>query len=68
MLVGIASVGVNPVETYIRSGTRPQPLPYIPGADGAGKVLQLGDDVKELQVRGAAGQIHHTANGSGEPD
>ncbi|XP_043235805.1 quinone oxidoreductase-like isoform X2 [Amphibalanus amphitrite] len=50
VLVGIASVGVNPVETYIRAGAREHPLPYIPGSDGAGKVLQVGEDVNGLQV------------------
>ena len=50
VLVGIASVGLNPVETYIRAGQRAQSLPYIPGSDGAGKVLQIGDEVSDLQV------------------
>ena len=32
------AAGVNPVDTYIRSGAYqpPRPLPYTPGADGAG--------------------------------
>ncbi|KAA0192402.1 hypothetical protein HAZT_HAZT004678 [Hyalella azteca] len=39
--------GVNPVDTYIRSGSYavlPQ-LPYIPGKDGAGVIAQVGDRV-----------------------
>jgi NADPH2:quinone reductase len=51
-LVRIHAVGVNPVETYIRSGAYAQlpTLPYIPGADGAGVVKALGPGVTELKV------------------
>ena len=40
VVVRIHAAGVNPVETYIRSGeyaSKPQ-LPYTPGNDGAGVV------------------------------
>lgn len=52
VLVRLHAVGVNPVETYIRSGkhaTRPV-LPYTPGTDGAGVVEALGDGVADLSV------------------
>jgi NADPH2:quinone reductase len=51
-LVRIHAVGVNPVETYVRSGAYAQlpTLPYIPGADGAGVVKALGPGVKDLKV------------------
>ena len=51
-LVRIHAVGVNPVETYVRSGAYPQlpTLPYIPGADGAGVVKALGPGVTALKV------------------
>jgi NADPH2:quinone reductase len=52
VLVQLHAVGVNPVETYIRTGkhaTRP-PLPYTPGTDGAGVVEMVGDGVTELSV------------------
>ena len=58
VLVGIASVGVNPVETYIRAGAREHPLPYIPGSDGAGKVLQVGEEVTSLQVSAVRKATH----------
>jgi NADPH:quinone reductase len=47
VLVRVRSVGVNPVDTYIRSGVYPAkpPLPYTPGADGAGEVLSVGGEV-----------------------
>ncbi|HUR98897.1 MAG TPA: alcohol dehydrogenase catalytic domain-containing protein, partial [Pyrinomonadaceae bacterium] len=45
VLVGIQAVGVNPVDTYLRSGNyanAPTP-PYTPGKDGAGVVERVGD-------------------------
>jgi NADPH2:quinone reductase len=45
--VRLHAVGVNPYDTYMRSGgyaIKPD-LPYIPGADGAGVVDQAGDGV-----------------------
>lgn len=49
VLVRIHAVGVNPVETYVRSGryaARPA-LPYTPGTDAAGVVEAVGSDVRE---------------------
>lgn len=47
VLVRVKAVGVNPVDTYIRSGVyaAKPPLPYTPGNDGAGEVLAAGADV-----------------------
>lgn len=47
VLVRLHAAGVNPVETYIRSGkyARLPLLPYTPGSDGAGTVEALGDGV-----------------------
>ena len=44
VLVRLAAAGVNPVETYIRSGNygRLPELPYTPGNDGAGTIAALG--------------------------
>ncbi len=44
VLVRVRAVGVNPVETYIRTGTyaRKPALPYTPGTDIAGVVAALG--------------------------
>ncbi len=47
VLVRVNAAGVNPVDTYIRSGihaVKPQ-LPYTPGKDGAGVVEAVGDGV-----------------------
>lgn len=45
MLVKIHAAGVNPVDTYIRSGIYPRkpPLPYTPGFDGAGVIAAIGN-------------------------
>jgi NADPH2:quinone reductase len=47
VVVRVHAAGVNPVETYIRSGAyalKP-PLPYTPGGDAAGVVAAVGDQV-----------------------
>jgi NADPH2:quinone reductase len=51
VLVRVRSVGVNPVDTYIRSGVyaaKPA-LPYTPGNDGAGEVVAAGAEVTGFQ-------------------
>jgi len=47
LLVRLATAGVNPVETYVRSGkyARLPELPYTPGSDGAGIIFQVGPGV-----------------------
>ncbi len=47
VLVRIDAIGVNPVDTYVRSGlyARQPPLPYTPGSDAAGSIESLGSDV-----------------------
>lgn len=49
--VKIKAAGVNPVETYIRSGhyTALPALPYTPGNDGSGIVDAVGDGVEHLK-------------------
>jgi len=51
--VSVKVAGVNPVDTYIRSGTyaRVPSLPYVPGVDGAGVVQEIGDQVSNVKVR-----------------
>lgn len=46
VLVRLRAAGVNPVETYIRSGNYarlPDKLPFTPGGDGAGEVAAVGE-------------------------
>src|SRR5215213_8778015 len=59
VVVRVRAAGVNPVDTYIRSGVhavRP-PLPYTPGLDAAGEVEAVGEGVTRL----SAGQRVYTA-------
>jgi NADPH2:quinone reductase len=47
VLIRVRAIGVNPVETYLRSGSNPGlALPYTPGTDAAGEVLAAGDSVR----------------------
>ncbi|XP_064004330.1 uncharacterized protein LOC135177805 [Pogoniulus pusillus] len=47
VLIKVHACGVNPVETYIRSGTyaRKPALPYTPGTDVAGAIETVGEQV-----------------------
>ena len=51
-LIRLHAAGVNPVDTYIRSGqyARLPSLPYTPGMDGAGEVLALGEGFKRPDI------------------
>jgi NADPH2:quinone reductase len=51
VVVRIHAAGVNPVESYVRTGTyalKPT-LPYTPGADAGGVVMAVGSGVKGLK-------------------
>jgi NADPH2:quinone reductase len=52
VLVRVEAVGINPVETYIRSGTYPSTpdLPYTPGKDAAGVVEHVGKAVTKWKT------------------
>ncbi|WP_392385705.1 NADPH:quinone reductase [Marinomonas primoryensis] len=52
MLVQVGAAGVNPVDTYIRSGTNnyKTTFPHTPGSDGAGTIVELGKNVTEFEV------------------
>jgi NADPH2:quinone reductase len=53
VLVQVAAVAVNPVDTYIRSGAIagwPLPLPFIVGCDLAGTVAELGPGATRFKI------------------
>jgi len=52
VLVRVHAAGVNPVDTYIRSGLYSQPIPppYTPGIDGAGVIEAVGPGVKHRKA------------------
>jgi len=43
------AIGLNFIDTYHRSGLYPLPLPAVPGSEGAGVVVQVGDGVAGLK-------------------
>jgi NADPH:quinone reductase len=51
VLIRVRACGVNPVDTYIRSGTyaRKPALPYIPGTDIGGVVEAVGEGVSRVK-------------------
>ena len=51
ILVRVAAVALNPIDTYIRSGAvkTPLPKPFIPGCDLAGRVEAVGPGVKRYK-------------------
>ncbi len=50
VVVRVHAVGVNPVDSYMRSGTYPTrpTVPYTPGMDAAGVVEAIGEGVKRV--------------------
>ena len=52
VLVRVAAAALNPIDTYIRSGTIKMdiPLPFIVGCDLAGVVEKRGPDAKRFKV------------------
>ncbi len=52
VLVRVYAVGVNPVETYIRSGVyaNAPALPYTPGKDAAGVIESVGEGVTKWKA------------------
>ncbi|MCA1608385.1 MAG: NADPH:quinone reductase, partial [Acidobacteria bacterium] len=51
VLVRVMAAGVNPVDTYLRSGIHAHApkLPYTPGKDAAGIVESIGDQVTKFR-------------------
>jgi NADPH:quinone reductase-like Zn-dependent oxidoreductase len=50
VLVRLAAASLNHLDIWVRKGLPSAPKPHIPGADGAGVVEALGEDVNTLRV------------------
>lgn len=50
VLLEVAAAGVNFIDIYRRSGVYPMTYPYVPGSEGAGRVLAIGPDVVGIAV------------------
>lgn len=48
-LVRLKAAGLNYIDVYMRAGTRPTSLPYVPGFEGAGIVEAVSADVTEVK-------------------
>lgn len=62
VLVRHTAVGVNFIDTYFRKGLYPAPLPIAIGAEGAGVVEAVGDEVNDLK---AGDRVGYCAGGMG---
>ncbi len=65
VLVRVKAIGVNPVETYIRTASyvKKPNLPYTPGTDAAGVVEAVGSSVTSVKA-GDRVYTHGTVSGS----
>ena len=50
LVVRVAAAGVNFIDIYRRSGVYAEPLPHVPGREGAGTVTAVGDGVTEFSA------------------
>jgi NADPH:quinone reductase len=50
VLVQVAAAGVNFIDIYRRSGVYPQPVPYVPGSEGAGTVAAVSEGIAEFSA------------------
>ncbi len=50
ILVRQHAIGVNFIDTYHRTGLYPNPLPFTPGSEGAGEVIEVGPGVSGVKV------------------
>src|SRR5580692_3390787 len=62
VVVEAAAAGVNFIDIYRRSGVYRQPLPYVPGSEGAGTVVAVGEGVTDVAVGDRV--AWHDASGS----
>lgn len=50
IVVRVEAAGVNYIDVYHRNGLYPNPLPLVPGQEGAGVVTAVGSDVDGLRA------------------
>ena len=50
VVAAVKAIGINPVETYLRSGSNPKlPRPYTPGLDASGVIEAVGEGVTNVK-------------------
>ncbi len=50
VVVEVGAAGVNYIDTYHRAGVYPMQLPLVPGVEGAGRVVAVGEGVLDVAV------------------
>lgn len=50
VLIRTSAVGVNYIDTYLREGSYPRDLPFVPGSEGAGIVEDIGEGTRDFVV------------------
>lgn len=50
VLVQVQATGLNFIEVYQRTGLYPVPLPFTPGSEAGGRVVEIGPGVSEVKV------------------
>ncbi len=50
LLVRTDAIGVNFIDTYFRTGMYPTDLPYVPGSEGTGTVIAVGEGVEDSRI------------------
>ena len=67
VLIKVAGAGINPVDTYIRSGVyaaeRLPKLPFTPGGDIGGVVVDCGSNVSEFEIGDQVYTVLKTSSG-----
>ena len=48
--IQVGAAGVNFIDIYHRQGVYPMPLPFVPGREGAGRVIAAGPEVAGIAV------------------
>lgn len=49
VLVEVRAIGVNYVDIYYREGIYPAPLPFTPGQEGSGVIVEAGSEVENFR-------------------
>lgn len=49
-LIAIEAIGVNFIDVYFREGRYPSPLPFTPGQEAAGTVVEVGEGVTSVKA------------------
>lgn len=50
VVIEVSASGVNFIDVYHREGRYPLPVPFVPGSEGAGRVVAVGSDVTGIAV------------------